>query len=199
MSWNMSGQIFELCNCDFLCPCWFDPTAEPDRGFCRSAWTFDVQHGESNGVDLSGRNVVLLLGSKGTLADGDLTARLYIDSGASEAQQAELEAIFGGQRGGAWEAMAPMISTVLPTIRTEIDIQWGDQPNIKIGNHATVSNQPVHDPAGAPARITGATVMTMADVGEGQPARPTGSSWSDPYFDEWEPRSSMVMPFTWQV
>lgn len=199
MSWNMSGQIFELCNCDFLCPCWFDPTAQPDQGYCRSAWTFDVQDGQSNGVDLSGRKVVLMIASQGTLAEGDLMVRLYVDSATTTDQQGELEAIYGGQRGGAWEAMAPLISKVLPTIKTDIDVQWGERPKVTVGDHAEVATEPVHDPGGTATRITGASVMTMADVQEGQPAKPGGTSWNDPDLGNWEPRSSMVMPFSWQV
>jgi hypothetical protein len=199
MSWNINGQVFELCNCNFICPCWFDPSVTPDHGYCRSTWTFDIQEGQFDGVDLSGRRVVLLLGFENSIVEGNATVRLYIDSGASDEQQAALEAIYGGQRGGPMEAAGPLVSNALPTIRTEIGIDWGEQPTVKVGDYGSATTQPLHDPAGNPTRIASAAVMSMAAMSEGQPARPSNTSWTDPDLGEWDPRSSMILPFSWQA
>jgi hypothetical protein len=195
----MSGQILELCNCDFLCPCWFDPTSEPDQGYCISAWTFDIQKGQSDGVDLADRKVVVALSIPNTLAQGNITARLYLDSASTAQQQTELEAIFGGQRGGVWETLAPLITKQLPTIKTDIDVHWGEHPKIKVGDHVEIASEPVRDPAGTPTRVAAAAVMTLTQIAEGQPAKPGRALWTDPDIGEWEPRSSMVLPFNWQA
>ncbi len=55
-----------------------------------------------------------------TLFDGDGTARLYIDDGASAEQCRELEAIFQAKKGGPWAILGGLITT--PGTGT----QWSD-------------------------------------------------------------------------
>jgi hypothetical protein len=51
--------------------------------------------GAADGVDLSGRTVTLLADWPGpTLFDGNGTARVFLDEGASDEQAGELSAIF---------------------------------------------------------------------------------------------------------
>ena len=57
MAWNVSGRSVELCNCEMMCPCWLGPEKEPDKGWCAGAFAWDIQAGESNGVDLGGTKV----------------------------------------------------------------------------------------------------------------------------------------------
>ena len=115
MSWQLSGRFHEFCNCDLLCPCLFDVTARPDQGWCGSVFTFDIERGGSDGVDLAGRTAVIAVNIPGTFAEGNFTARLYVDDGADEPQQRALEQIFTGQQGGPWEVVAPAFAQWLPT------------------------------------------------------------------------------------
>jgi len=58
-----------------------------DQGWCDGTLLFRVNQGSSEGVDLSGRNVVVALDMPGpTMFDGNGTARLYIDDEASADQ-----------------------------------------------------------------------------------------------------------------
>ena len=59
MTWNVSGQSLELCNCKMLCPCWLGPEGEVDQGWCGGAFAFDIREGNSDGVDLRGTQVVI--------------------------------------------------------------------------------------------------------------------------------------------
>ena len=54
MSWKISGQNMEMCNCEMLCPCWLGPEVKPDEGRCGGILCFDIQTGNSGGIDLSG-------------------------------------------------------------------------------------------------------------------------------------------------
>ncbi|MBI2856447.1 MAG: DUF1326 domain-containing protein, partial [Chloroflexi bacterium] len=125
MAWNLSGEMVESCSCNFLCPCWF---AKPelmvmDQGWCDSAILFRIQRGSSDGVQLGGRTVVAAVDLPGpTMFEGNGTIRLYVDDAASAEQVRELEAIFGGAKGGPMKVMAGLMTKVLPTQRARIDV-----------------------------------------------------------------------------
>ena len=71
MSWNISGQCIEMCNCKMLCPCWLGPEVEPDEGWCGSTLGFDIQTGNSDGIDLRGTVVAFVGEWPGNFFDGD--------------------------------------------------------------------------------------------------------------------------------
>ena len=92
MAWNVSGELVEACSCNVMCPCWFGvkELMVMDQGWCDGTLLFRVNQGSSEGVDLSGRNVVVALDMPGpTMFDGNGTAWLYIDDEASADQQRE--------------------------------------------------------------------------------------------------------------
>jgi hypothetical protein len=89
MAWNLKAQLIETCSCEMLCPCWFgvQELMVMDQGWCDSALLFRVIEGNSEGVDLSGRTIVLTIDLPGpTMYDGNGTARLYIDEASSPDQ-----------------------------------------------------------------------------------------------------------------
>ncbi len=95
-----------------------------DQGWCAGVLFFRVNEGSSNGVELAGRTVVFANHFPGpTLLDGNATARLHIDDGASDDQRRELEAIFQGSEGGPMEILAGLITKWLPTQSARIEIQ----------------------------------------------------------------------------
>ncbi len=60
MAWQVTGRSMEMCNCKQFCPCWLGPEGEPDEGWCAGIFAFDVQQGNSDGVDLGGTKGVLI-------------------------------------------------------------------------------------------------------------------------------------------
>jgi len=85
-----------------LCPCWYgvEELMIMDQGWCASPWLIRIAQGESNGVDISGCNVVMAMFFPGpTLYSGDGTGRVYLDNRTSNDQRRELEAIFTAKRG----------------------------------------------------------------------------------------------------
>src|SRR6266540_2180009 len=125
MAWSVTGQSIELCNCRMLCPCWLGPEGQPDQGWCGGAFIFDIREGSSDGVELAGCKVAAAFEWPGNFWAGNGTARLYIDEATSAEQRRELEAIFGGQKGGPLADVLPAVVTnVLPTQFTGIAIDW---------------------------------------------------------------------------
>ena len=122
--WHLSGDYFENCNCDVVCPCLVSPaaplTARPTRGTCDVALAFHIDKGSYGQVSLDGLNVVLIAHTPGAMADGNWTLAAYIDDRADEAQTAALGAIFSGAEGGPMAAFAPLVGQQLAAKKTAI-------------------------------------------------------------------------------
>jgi hypothetical protein len=111
--WTLSGDYFENCNCDVVCPCLVSAgaplTARPSRGVCDVALVFHIDRGRYGEVALDGLNVAVIAHTPGAMAEGNWTAAPYIDERANDQQTAALAAIFGGAEGGPMAAFAPLI------------------------------------------------------------------------------------------
>jgi hypothetical protein len=116
-TWQLTGDYFENCNCDVVCPCFASSvaplTARPSRGVCDVALIFHIDKGNYGDVALDGLNVSVIVHTPGPMADGNWTAAAYIDERADDQQTAALGAIFTGVEGGPMAAFAPLISTQL--------------------------------------------------------------------------------------
>jgi hypothetical protein len=115
--WQVSGEYFENCNCDVVCPCLVSTgaplTARPTQGECDVVLAFHIDKGNYGDVPLDGLNVALAVHAPGPMADGNLSAAAYIDERADDRQTAALGAIFTGAEGGPMAAFAPLIATQL--------------------------------------------------------------------------------------
>jgi hypothetical protein len=115
--WHLTGDYFENCNCDVVCPCLVSPatplTSRPSRDVCDVALVFHIDKGSYGDVPINGLNVAVIAHTPGPMADGNWTVAPYIDERATDAQMAALAAIFGGNEGGPMAAFAPLIATHL--------------------------------------------------------------------------------------
>jgi hypothetical protein len=115
--WVLSGDYFENCSCDVVCPCLVSPAAplssSPTQGFCDVALFFHIDTGNYDGLALDGLNVAVIGHTPGPMGEGNWTIAAYIDERADDQQTAALGAIFGGAEGGPMAAFAPLISTHL--------------------------------------------------------------------------------------
>lgn len=122
--WQLSGEYFENCNCEVVCPCLVSTgaplTARPSQGECHVVLAFHIDNGRYGGVSLDGLNVALAVHAPGPMADGNLSAAAYIDERASDEQTAALGAIFTGAEGGPMAAFAPLITKQLGVKKTPI-------------------------------------------------------------------------------
>jgi len=102
--WQLSGDYFENCNCDVVCPCLVSRspplTAKPTQGECDVAIAFHIDRGSYGQLSLDGLNVVVAVHTPGPMADGNWSLGAYIDERATDDQAAALGAIFGGGEGG---------------------------------------------------------------------------------------------------
>lgn len=124
IKWHLSGDYFENCNCDVVCPCLISPaaplTARPTQGVCDVALVFHIDKGSYGEVSLNGLNVAVIAHTPGAMAEGNWTLAAYIDERADAEQTAALGAIFGGAEGGPMAAFAPLVGQHLPLKKTVI-------------------------------------------------------------------------------
>jgi hypothetical protein len=111
--WQISGEYFEACSCDSVCPC---PTsglsARPTRGSCDAGLVFRVDRGRHGGTTLDGLSFAVLLHTPGPMIQGDWTVGVVVDERASPPQRDALAAIASGQAGGPMAALAPLVGRV---------------------------------------------------------------------------------------
>lgn len=111
--WRLSGDYFENCSCDVVCPCLVSPlaplTARPSRGFCDVALVFHIDKGRYDEVSLDGLNVAVAGHTPGAMGEGNWTLAAYVDERATDQQTAALGAIFGGTEGGPMAVLAPLV------------------------------------------------------------------------------------------
>ncbi len=184
MAWQLSGQMAESCSCKMLCPCIFGP-AEPDQGWCSGALAWDIQQGNSDGVNLAGTTVALALDLPGDYVSGNGTGRIYIGDSANADQRRELEAIFTGQKGGAFSALSALLSKVLPVQTTSISITTGESPAVRVGSIGQILLQRVKTESGRQATVNDAPLLEVFGIASTDLARGDGSRWSDPDMRSW--------------
>lgn len=129
IQWQLSGDYFENCNCNVVCPCLISTsaplTSKPTQGVCDVALIFHIDTGRYGSVRLDGLNVAIVAHTPGAMADGNWTVAAYIDARADDKQTEALGAIFTGAAGGPMAVLAPLIGNNLGAkkapIRYKID------------------------------------------------------------------------------
>lgn len=124
VSWQISGEYFEACSCDSVCPC---PTsglaARPTKGSCDAGLVFHVERGRYGNTTLDGLNFAVLLHTPGPMIQGTWTVGLVLDERGSAPQREALTKIASGQEGGPMAALGPLIGTFAGTEAKPIRIE----------------------------------------------------------------------------
>jgi hypothetical protein len=172
MAWKLDGTYFENCSCDVLCPCGASSLALPaDKERCTFMFAYHVDDGEIEGVDVSDRTVLLFGDTPAQMTDGNWRVGLIVDDGASEEQTQLLGAVFGGQKGGPMELLAPLISEMLGL--EQMPIEYADdgfKHRVKAGDGIDIEIEDfVPEGFSEPSRLTGVwhpsnTTLTVAQA-----------------------------------
>ncbi len=187
--WQISGDYFENCNCDVVCPCLFSPNlpfaSRPTAGACEVAFGFHIDRGNYGDASLDGLTLAMMVRTPGPMAEGNWSAAIYLDERADERQQQGLQAIFTGAAGGPMASLAPLISQVLGiktapiTFRKEGHNRSLEIPGMaNLAVHAApslVPNQEIWAANAHPFNLEG-VAMAVGDA---------GSTWED-YGMRWD-------------
>lgn len=179
MSWRITGDYFEACNCEAACPCLF--LGPPTTGECTAIVGWHVQDGEHEGTDLGGLNVALAVHSPGPMPETPWQVALYLDDRASEDQAGALGAIFSGAAGGHPAVLGAHIGEVLGVatapISFEVDgdarsMTVGEAVDVKVtamagqaGTSVTIDNHPLCVAPGETAVVARSEHMRVTDHG----------------------------------
>lgn len=113
-TWKVSGQYYETCNCDFVCPCLPGQLAvSPTKGTCTFAMAFQVDRGSYGSVSLDGLGFIVLGFTPEAMGKGNWSVGLIADERASVEQRDAITAIASGAAGGPMAALSGLIGKFL--------------------------------------------------------------------------------------
>ncbi len=141
MTYQLEGRMLEVCTCNTVCPCFVGEA--PDGGTCDVTVAWHMDKGTIEGVDVTGCTVAAIAHIPGKPLDGNWRAAVYIDDGASDAQQAALLNVFTGKLGGPIADVAKLIGEVVGVERVPITFNVQDgKGSLKIGEAADAEMEP---------------------------------------------------------
>jgi hypothetical protein len=113
-TWHASGQYYETCSCDFVCPCVPGQMAvEPTKGSCGFAMAFQIDDGSYGTVSLGGLGFIILGWTPEAMGKGDWSVGVIADERASAEQRDAITAIASGSAGGPMAALSPLVGKFL--------------------------------------------------------------------------------------
>src|SRR6185295_15727547 len=113
-TWQVSGQYYETCNCDFVCPCVPGQLAvRPTKGDCQFAMAFQIERGTYGATTLDGLGFIILGRTPEEMGKGNWSVGLIADEKASVEQRDAITAIASGAAGGPMAALSGLIGKFL--------------------------------------------------------------------------------------
>ena len=113
-SWQVSGQYYETCSCDFVCPCLPGQMAvKPSKGSCTFAMAFQIEGGRYGTVSLDGLGFIVLGLTPEAMGKGNWSVGVIADDRASTEQRDAIAAIASGAAGGPMAALSGLVGKML--------------------------------------------------------------------------------------
>jgi hypothetical protein len=113
-SWQVSGQYYETCSCDFVCPCILGQMAvKPSKGSCTFAMAFQIDRGSFGAVALDGLGFIVLGFTPEAMGKGNWSVGLIADERATAEQRDAIAAIASGSAGGPMALMSGLVGKFL--------------------------------------------------------------------------------------
>lgn len=172
MAWTMTGTFYENCSCDAICPCtWSNLAHRATNDYCRFAMAFEVESGDIDGVDVSGRSFVLVGDTPADMTQGNWRLGVFVDDGASGEQAGKIGEVLSGALGGPPAALGPLIGEILGLEQAPISItKEGGGHRVKVGDAVDYSGMQVKTEDGATVSLSNIVAhpagptMTLAPV-----------------------------------
>lgn len=187
-AWQLSGDYFETCSCDFVCPCIpSNLSAMPTKGSCTVGFAFHVDRGHYGAVQLDGLNFALVAFTPGVMGDpASWQVGLILDERSDEKQGEAITAIASGQAGGPMANLAPLIGKFLGVERAPIEYHKdGLKRSVKVGEKFDAAIQAVESAVkpGEPIQIVNTLHPANSTLALAQASRAHlsafGLSWED--------------------
>src|SRR6185436_14799929 len=99
-TWQATGQYYETCSCDFVCPCILGQMAvKPTKGWCTFAMAMQIEKGNFGSVPLDGLGFIVVARTPEEMGKGNWSVGLIVDERASAEQRDAITAIASGASG----------------------------------------------------------------------------------------------------
>ena len=200
-NWQIAGQYYENCNCDYVCPCApGQMQVKPTNGDCTFAMGFQIERGRFGDVALDGLGFCVVADTPEEMAKGNWSVCLIIDEGATAPQRDAIAAIASGSAGGPMAALGGLIGKFLGAESAPIVfLRDGNSWSVKAGNAFRI------DGKGAKGLNSGGAPLQLANTGH--PAADTfnlahpssshvaafGLAWDDAS----DRNNAQYAPFSW--
>ena len=160
MSYHLTGDLLEVCDCNTLCPCWIGEN--PDNGTCQSSLAYRIERGEVDGVDVSGLVFGVAVFIPGNILAGQWRTVRYIDDRASAAQEEALLKLFRGELGGPMAQLAGLVGEEVAVRRAPMTftVEKG-QGTLRIGDAIEAVMEPYRGPTGEPTKLVESIFSTI--------------------------------------
>ena len=113
-AWNVSGQYYETCNCDFVCPCIPGQLAvQTDKGRLPVRDGVSDRTRDYGAVSLDGLGFIVLGLTPEEMGKGNWSVGLVTDERATAEQRDAMTAIASGAAGGPMAALSGLIGKFL--------------------------------------------------------------------------------------
>lgn len=113
-TWQLAGQYFETCSCDFVCPCVPGQMAvNPSKGTCTFAMAFKIERGTYGTLALDGLGFVVLGFTPEAMSKGNWSVGIIADDRATSEQRDAIVAVASGAAGGPMAALSGLVGKLL--------------------------------------------------------------------------------------
>jgi hypothetical protein len=160
MTYHLEGRLLEVCDCRVLCPCWIGE--DPDNGTCDSMMAYHFDKGQIDGVDVSGRTIAMVSHIPGNVLKGNFRAAIYIDDGASDAQQGAILDVYSGKQGGPVAEVAKLVGEVVSVQQAPITFTVSEGRGVlRIADAALAELEPYLGPDGSVTTLANTIFSTV--------------------------------------
>ena len=114
MAWQIAGDYFETCSCDYVCPC--VPTnlaGKATKDHCNFAMVFNIEKGNSDSVKLDGLAFAVIGHAPQIMGKGNWSVGLIVDERATDDQKQAITKIASGQAGGPPAILTGVVGKLL--------------------------------------------------------------------------------------
>lgn len=147
MSYNLEGDLLEVCDCKVLCPCWIGE--DPDNGSCESSLAYRFTSGQIDGVDVSGISVASAVKIPGNVLAGNWRRQLFVDESASDEQMTAIVDALTGKKGGPLADLAALVGEELEARRAPVTFELDQgKGTLRVGDAIEAVMEPYRGPSG---------------------------------------------------
>jgi hypothetical protein len=175
MAFRLEGTYVENCNCDVICPCtWSSLVRAATNDRCTVVLVLHVDHGEIDGVDVSGLSMGFIADTPAVMSEGRWRMGVVLDGAANPEQLDRLRRFMGGEFGGVPASLGPLVGEMIGEVVEPIEFRDEDGRHmLRIGGGVDVTVADITSPGLGAAQLANVAhpVNTTLTVGEGVGSR----------------------------